>query len=240
LDAIVDNRAVPAHLKGRIHLEIYEALYTTRAMRRLKPDPIPLEVQVKLLDAAIRAPSGGNSQRWRFLLVDDPHLRNTLGPLYRACVAQLWATVYADRLATAHANLNTAESIDTLRMHRSAQHLADHFEETPLLLFAYARSDPSGGSIFPAVWSAMLAARAEGIGSCLTTILGFREEEVDALLGVPRDDGWRMACCVTLGYPSGNWGVAARRPLHEVVFRNGWDGPLGVEVVEPLWPGSTG
>lgn len=220
-------------------MELYEALYTTRSMRRLMPDPIPLAVQVRLLDAAIRAPSGGNSQRWRFLLVDDADLKNALGPLYRECVAQLWATIYANRLATARADPGTPENIDTRRLFRSAQHLADHFEETPLLLLAFARSDPSGGSIFPAVWSAMLAARAEGIGSCLTTILGFREEEVNRLLGVPRDEDWQMACCVSLGYPTGSWGVAARRPLAEVAFRNGWDGPLGVEVTAPLWPGET-
>jgi nitroreductase len=219
-------------------MELYEALYTTRAMRRLKPDPIPIDVQARILDAAIRAPSGGNTQRWRFLLVDDPELRAKLGEIYRSCVRQLWeGESYARRIAVARAEPEKPEHARTLRLIRSAQHLADHFEETPLLLFAFAQADPSGSSIFPAVWSAMLAARAEGVGSCLTTILSFQEAEVCDLLGVPRDGGWQMSCCITLGYPLGTWGVAERRPVHEVASRNGWDQPLGFELDAPLWPG---
>ena len=219
-------------------MDLYEALYTTRAMRRLKPDPIPPDVQARILDAAIRAPSGGNTQRWRFMLVDDPAMRERIGELYRDCARQLWESPsYAARIAAAEANPEQSESKQTLRLIRSAQHLAAHFHETPLLLFAFVQSDPSGGSIFPAVWSAMLAARGEGVGSCLTTILGFRRDEVFALLGVPPDEGWQMACCVTLGYPLGRWGAAERRPAHEIAFRNGWDQPLGIEIPAPLWTG---
>ena len=67
-------------------MDIEEALYTTRAMRRVRPDPVPLDVQARILDAAIRAPSGGNTQNWRFLLVDDPTVLSELGPLYRHSV----------------------------------------------------------------------------------------------------------------------------------------------------------
>jgi nitroreductase len=220
-------------------LDIYEALYTTRAMRRLKPDPVPFDVQTRILDAAIRAPSGGNSQHWRFLLIDDSTIKANLGPIYRECVAQLWSTAYAGKLEQAKTNPELPESIQTTRMVRSAQHLADHFEETPLLLFAFAQSDSTGSSIFPAVWSAMLAARAEGVGSCLTTILALRKEQVFKLLGVPIDSGWQMNCCVTLGYPLGKWGVAERRPVHEVAFRNQWGQSLGVEAAVPTWPGTS-
>ena len=82
-------------------MDIYEALYTTRAMRRVKPDPIPLDVQRKILDAAIRAPTGGNMQGWRFLLIDDPHVRTRLGALYRECMDQLWGSIYKDRIDAA-------------------------------------------------------------------------------------------------------------------------------------------
>src|SRR6478736_2543394 len=68
-------------------MDIYEALYTTRAMRRIKPDPIPTDVQQRILDAAVRAPTGGNTQNWRFLVVDDPGVRASLGPVYRRCLA---------------------------------------------------------------------------------------------------------------------------------------------------------
>ena len=123
----------------------------------------------------------------------------------------------------------------------SAQHLADHFEEVPLFLIAFSRGDRSGGSIFPAVWSAQLAARAEGVGSALTSVLGaFRGAEALEILGVPADGGWTMACCVSFGYPTGRWGVAARRPVHEIAYRNAWGADLDLEIPEPLWPGERG
>lgn len=217
-------------------MDIYEALYTTRAMRRLKPDRIPRDVQTRILDAAIRAPSGGNTQRWRFMLVDDDAIKAALGPIYRSCAAQLWSTVYAERIAAAKAQPTDPESIQTQRMVGSARHLADHFEQTPLFLFAFAQSDPNGGSIFPAVWSAMLAARAEGVGTCLTTILSMRNEEVFTLLGVPSDAGWQMFCCISMGYPTGVWGIAERVPVNQVAFRNQWEQPIGFAVSKPLWP----
>lgn len=218
-------------------MNVYEALYTTRSMRRLKPDPIPLDVQARILDAAIRAPSGTNAQQWRFLLVDDPSIKSQLGPLYRAAVVQLWSTTYPERLASAKENPDRPESKQTLTLVNSAQHLADHFEEIPLLLFAFAPKNGSGSSIFPAIWSAMLAARAEGVGSCLTTILEFRRDEVFEVLGIPPDAAWQMSACVTLGYPTGKWGIAERRPVHEVTFRNQWGAPCGFTVDAPLWPG---
>jgi len=217
-------------------MDVREALYTTRAMRRVASDPIPDDVQARLLDAAIRAPSGGNTQNWRFLLVDDRAVKATIGPLYRQSLDTLWRTIYADRLAAANATPDDPESDQLLRIQRSAQHLADHFEAIPLFLFAFVQHDPSGGSIFPAVWSAMLAARAEGVGSSLTSVLLFHGDEVLDALGVPKDEGWINACCVSFGYPTGKWGVAPRRPVHEVSFRNRWGTPLGFEVPAPLWP----
>ena len=131
-------------------MDVYEALYTTRAMRRVRPDPIPIEVQSRILDAAVRAPSGGNSQMWRFLLVDDPDVKAKLGPLYRDALGKLWATFYKDRIVAAEAEPDSPESAQMLRVVRSAQHLADHFEEVPLYLIGFVLHDPTGGSIFPA------------------------------------------------------------------------------------------
>jgi nitroreductase len=218
-------------------MDVREALYTTRAMRRVKPDPIPADVQARILDAAIRAPSGGNAQDWRLLLVDDPAIKARLGPLYRDSIDQLFQTVYAGRVAKAEADPGSDASKATLRLVRSARHLAEHFEQVPLFLFGFIHYDPSGGSIFPAIWTAQLAARAEGIGSSLTSVLGyFHGAETMEILGVPTDEGWLQACCVSFGYPTGRWGVAARRPVHEVSFRNRWGTPVGFEVPEPLWP----
>ncbi|MBW2426646.1 MAG: nitroreductase family protein [Deltaproteobacteria bacterium] len=216
-------------------MDAYEALYTTRAMRRVKKDPIPEEVQKKILDAAIRAPSGGNTQTWRFLLIDDPEVKGRLGPVYRGCMDFIWSAIYNERLDSAKANPDTPESIEFMKMYRSASHLADHFEDYPLMLFAFCQYDTTGGSIFPAVWNAMLAARVEGVGSALTSAFIMKVDELREILGVPAEGDWNFNACVTFGYPTGRWGVAPRRPAHEVSFRNSWDGDLGFEIPEPLW-----
>jgi nitroreductase len=216
-------------------LDVYEALYTTRAMRRVKPDPIPMDVQKRILDAAIRAPSGGNAQQWRFLLVDDADVKARLGPIYRDCLEKLFDTLYKPQLEAAKADPEAPESVQLMKMHRSASHLGEHFESYPLLLFAFSRFDATGGSIFPSVWSAMLAGRAEGVGSAITSVLLFRAEEVFEILGVPADEGWQMHCCVTMGYPTGRWGVAPRTPAHAVASRNHWGEDIGFEINEPLW-----
>ena len=104
-------------------MDIYEALYTTRAMRRCKPDPIPLDAQQRILDAAVRAPSGGNTQNWRFMLVDDADVKAQLGPIYRECMTLLWATIYKERLEIANADPTDPENDQMLRIQRSAQHL---------------------------------------------------------------------------------------------------------------------
>ena len=218
-------------------MDVHEALYTTRAMRRVRPDPIPLDAQARILDAAIRAPSGGNAQPWRFVLVDDPALKAELGPLYRDSIDTLWKSVYRERLERAAAEPDKPSSESVMKVQASAQWLADHFEEVPLYLFCFVSGPGGHGSIFPAAWSAQLAARAEGIGSALTSVLGmFHADDVRRLLGVP-DGDWVNACTVSFGYPLGRWGVAPRLPVDKVAARNGWAGELGFSVPEPLWPG---
>ena len=216
-------------------MDAMEALYTTRAMRRVKPDPIPEEVQKKILDAAIRAPSGGNMQTWRFLLVDDPGVKGRLGPIYRECMDTLWNSIYKARLEEANADSEDPENAQFLRVYRSADHLAQHFEEYPLFLFAFCQFDNSGGSIWPAVWNACLAARTQGVGSAVTSAFFFKLDEMKGVLGVPDDDTWHFSACVSFGYPTGRWGVAPRVPAHEVSYRNSWDGDLGFEIPEPLF-----
>jgi nitroreductase len=217
-------------------MELHEALYTTRAMRRVTSKPVPVEVQERILDAAIRAPSGGNRQNWRFLLLDEQAKKAALAPLYQHAMRELLRSVYKPQLDAAHADPDTPDSVQILKVMRSAQWLADHFEEVPLYLFAFSQHDPTGGSIYPAVWNAMLAARAEGVGSCLTALLQlFHPKETFEILGVPTDEGWVLAGAVSFGYPTGTWAIAPRRPVHEVSFRNIWGAPVGFELPEPLW-----
>jgi len=94
----------------------------------------------QILDAAIRAPSGGNTQNWRFLLVDDKATIARLAPLYRHAITELWDTVYAERLSAARAQPDTPESRQFLKVQASADWLADHFAEVPLFLFAFVQA----------------------------------------------------------------------------------------------------
>jgi nitroreductase len=212
-------------------VDIYEALYTTRSMRHVRPDPIPADAQARILDAAIRAPHVG--EQWRFILVDDPAVKAGLAALYERAWEQQFAA-----MGVSLADLLKADD-QVARIARSGDHLARHFAEVPLLLVAFGRTQ-DGSGVYPAVWSAMLAARAEGIGSTLTGVLqAFLADEVFDLLGAPKDEGWHLRGVVAMGYPTGRWGVAPRTPVDEVAARNSWDGDLGFTVPEPLWPAAS-
>lgn len=213
-------------------MELHEALYTTRAMRKLKPDPIPLEIQARILDAAIRAPHIG--QQWRFILVDDRGLMADLAVLYQRGWREFLAGMGTD--------IETLTSMpgEMGKAARSAAHLDAHFAEVPLLLIGFGKTR-DGSGIYPALWSAMLAARAEGVGSTMTGMLHSQvAPEVSALLGVPADEGWVMHGAVPMGYPLGKWGVAQRLPVSAVAGRNSWHGDLGFALDEPLWPADGG
>lgn len=215
-------------------MQLNEALYTTRAMRRVTPDPIPEDVVVAMMDAAVRAPSGGNTQNWRWMTVTDRTTMQALGELYREAWAELNATFYAGKRDQAEARGDR----QTMRVMDSAQWLADNFATVPLVVMPFHRNDPSGASIYPAVWSLMLAARSHGVGTTLTTVLGmFKAGELFELLGVPTDKGWSNAAAITCGYPLGRWGVAARAPAHEVVYSERWGDPPAWVIDQPLWPG---
>ncbi|WP_433296871.1 nitroreductase family protein [Pseudonocardia sp. CA-142604] len=222
-------------------MDVHEALYTTRMMRRLHRDPISLETQARILDAAIRAPSGANTQRWHFLAVDDPATKAGLATIYRHCRDRLYADIEAGLLAKPVSDPE-AHAETMRRVTASGDYFTDHFAEIPLLLFVFAIDDHGGANIYPAIWSTLLAARAEGVGGTITTMLRYEEDRVMQLLEVPTEAGWRMTAMLALGYPRGRWGVAAnRRPVHEVSSRNRWGRDFGVTVPAPLWPnGSPG
>jgi len=122
---------------------------------------------------------------------------------------------------------------------RSSDWLAENFETVPMWVLFFSRNDPTGSSIYPAVWSAMLAARGEGVGTCLTTILGnFKSPEVFELLDIPTDKGWEFKAAVSCGYPTGRWGLAKRAPAERVSYSNRWGQPLSFDVDGPVWSGS--
>src|SRR5215204_415984 len=170
-------------------MDVLEAIYTTRAMRRVKPDPIPDDVLRAILDAAIRAPSGGNSQGWNFVVVRDPEKRQRLQELYKPAIDTLFAPggPYAGLLDVEDAELRAANQ----RMRDSALYLGDHLHEAPVIVIACIRTGgrgtniATGSSIYPAVQNLMLTARAFGVGSTLTTIHRVKQDDVRELLGIP-------------------------------------------------------
>ena len=201
-------------------MPLYETMSTLRAVRRLREDPIPDAVLQRILQAAAWAPSGGNLQPWRLIVVRDAEKRESLGKLYRP----LW---HRDGISS----LSSEALAKQERMLAAGDHLGDNLGRAPVLLVvcfnprAMAITDadldrPSvvgGGSIYPAVQNLMLACVNEGVGCTLTTLLCYEEDAVKALLEIPED--WYTCGCVPLGYPVGKGhGPISRRPVEKLCF----------------------
>ena len=218
-------------------MDVFEALYTTRAMRRVSEDPIPDDILKQMVDAGIRAPSGSNRQGWKFIVVTDPEIRNQLGELYREAWDFYVKEFYGGTSDLGASNVLDGEKAEqVVRITKSATWLSENFHKVPAMFVVLSRNDPTGSSIFPAIWSLMLAGRAHGIGTCLTTVLGmFKPEKAFEILNVPSDKGWKIDAVVTAGYPLGKWGVAKRTPVDEVTYLNTWGNKTNWNLEEPLW-----
>ena len=198
-------------------LDVIDAIFSTRAMRYLKPDPIPDDALWAILDAAIRGPSGGNRQAWGWVVVRDAETKRRIAAWYR----EGWAASYGhDREEQLrNAALGPANYL-------SAEHLAQHIEEAPVWVFPVLRGLDwtwmgVGSSVYGAVQNLMLAARAYGIGSTLTTMYRSHEDDVRRLLGIPDDA--RTMCLIPLGYPArGSFSTPRRQPVDEVVHWDTW------------------
>jgi nitroreductase len=215
-------------------VDLYEALRTTRAVRRLRTDPVPDDVLRRVLEAATWAPTGGNTQPWKVIAVRDAETKRKLQTLYHPRW-EAYSKFHRTRLAGAPADFLARQE----KMLDAADHLALHYHEAPVILVfcfdprAMAITDakldrPSvvgGASIYPAVQNALLACRAEGLGCTLTTLLCGEEAAVKALLGIP--DEWYTAAHVPIGWPaSRGHGPLRRRPVEESAFLDAWGKPL--------------
>ncbi len=188
-------------------MELFEAIRTTRAMRRLDPNrPVAERDLWTILEAATKAPSGGNRQVARWLVVTDARRRAEIGRLY----GEAWGSVRGSYVAAQGEGAPSA-------ILRSADHLAAHMGEAPVIIIPCSRAgDPA--SIYPACQNLFLAARGLGLGTALTTVHRLKEAEVKAVLDIPEDvQTWAM---IPVGYPLGRWGEARRRPVEEVTY---WD-----------------
>lgn len=193
-------------------MDVFEAIHSQRAMRRLKTDPVPDELIWKILDAAIRAPSGSNQQPWKFIVIRDPETKKRIGELY----LEVWSSYRSGQPQQSEPDPTTA------RIYSSADHLANHMGEAPVLILVTSVSSSAlgGASIFPAVQNLMLAARALGLGTALTTMHRGREAQVKELLGIPEEV--ETVALIPLGWPKGRFGPTDRRPIEQVTYWDRW------------------
>jgi nitroreductase len=208
--------------------ELYDALMTTRAMRRFRPDPVPDEVVEAILQAGVQAPSGGNIQPYQFLVVTDPALRAALGAVYLRAWERYEPAVaaitppFADQEAEAahrrnwQASDDLARTIGDVPVHvlvlGARISMVVHDDEGPMEV------GPVYASIYPAVQNLVLAARAFGLGTVLTTVFRVYEDEVRELLGIP--ERFEVLALLPMGHPTGRFGVARRRPASALTSWN--------------------
>jgi nitroreductase len=198
-------------------------LTTTRAVRkRLDLNrPVPLDVILDCLRLAIQAPTGNNLETWRWVVVTDAEVRRRLGDLYRGSTPDESSDVAQPSVPPVAAKQQ--------RLMASAEHLLRNIERVPVLVIPCV--EEIGGaagwapSIYPAVWSFMLALRSRGLGSVITTGHLYQRAEADELLGVP--DGFVQSCLVPVAcYTGTSFKPAVRRPVEEVTYLDHWDNPL--------------
>lgn len=209
-----------------------EVLTTTRSVRRRLDleRPVALETVKECLEIALQAPSGSNAQRWQFVVVTDPERRAAVGELYRrACAAYLDSPGAAGSLYAGDPERAKVQQ----RVHASVAHLGELMGRVPVLVIPClqlpGRTLPEGnqaglwGSLLPAAWSYMLAARTRGLATAWTTLHLTYEREVADILGLP-DDVHQGALIPTAHHTGTTFRPARRQPLGEVLHVNGWEG----------------
>jgi nitroreductase len=201
--------------------DVWEVMSTSRTIRRFTDEPVDDATLTRCLQAATWAPSGANTQSWRYIVLRSPEVREVVAAA-AASALKVIEPVY--RMTRPADDDQSREA----RTNRATYELHDRAGEFTSVLFTQMRWDSAselllGGSIFPAMQNFLLAARAQGLGACLTSWASYGGEELlrDAV-GVPED--WMLAGHVVVGWPRGHHGPVRRRPLHKVVYLDHWDG----------------
>lgn len=219
---------------SKLDLTADQVLTTTRAVRkRLDFDrPVEMEVVRECLELALQAPSGSNAQGWHFVVITDEEKRRAIGDFYKQAF-----TAYRDMPVSAHALVEQREGAERQQMDRvvsSAEYLAENMSRAPVLIIpcvegrvdnitgqAASLSQASiYGSVLPAFWSFMLAARERGLGTSWTTLHLMFEQQVAEMLGIPYDSVTQTALS-PIAYTKGTeFKLARRRPLDAVLHVN--------------------
>lgn len=202
---------------------IFETMYNCRAMRRLKPEPVPEDLLLKLVDAGNQAPTGSNAQGVRWIVVRDAGQRARLAALNKQAVSAYAAPSSGRAAALPHQDADKRE-----RMLRSVLWQAEHMQDIPALVIACYQFDrpvaagqaAGGGSIWPAVQNLLLAARALGLGAAPTTLGLADRDAAREVLALP--DNVEAFCLIPVGYPMGRFGPVTRLPVAETVHWDRW------------------
>jgi nitroreductase len=204
--------------------DLFHIIRTTRAMRRLKPDPVPEELVKQILEAGVCAASGGNSQRWRFMVIKDRGIKERVQEWYQKAFDEYVGPRYRSSAPPPGSSPGRYR-----RQHDAVEYLTEHYHEAPIWIVVCqddgdgAPSRSSGASVYPAVQNMLLTARALGLGATLTTRHLRHEQEVEAILGLP--PGVHSYAILPIGYPLGNFGPVRRGPLADVVYQDRWGEP---------------
>jgi nitroreductase len=202
-------------------VDLFDIIQTTRSMRRLKPDPVPDALVRRIIEAGQCAPSGGNAQRWRFLVIKDRAIKQAVQVWYQRAFDEVIGPRYRSSAPPAG-----MESERYRRQIAATQYLTEHFHEAPVWIVAcleHGSERPNrwtGANIYPAVQNMLLAARALGLGATLTTRHLIYEKEAEAALGLP--SGVNSYAIIPIGYPMGKFGPVRRGPLSEIVYEDRW------------------
>jgi nitroreductase len=216
---------------------LFEAMYSARSIRKLSTDPVPEELITRVLESATQAPSGGNSQNWFFLVVRDPGQKAKVGAVYRK------GSEIASKIYTARGRPEHLSEAQFQRFRQNSGWLWDHIAEAPAILVvclkrrampARDRLPPEigyddevayldriqGASIYPAIQNIVLACRALGLGTVLTTNHLRCEADLKEALGIPDDVA--TYALMPIGWPLQNFGPLTRKPVREVAFAERW------------------
>jgi nitroreductase len=209
-------------------MDAEETMRTLRSMRRFTDQPVDRADIEACLRVAVQAPSGGNIQPWQFLVIDEAAVKEELGVLYRRTYERYERAM----LPTVRPPRTEADRLSWERTTAAANHLAQHFGEVPVIVaFCVADidltlTDDEGpldigsvlGSVFPALQNFLLAARARGLGTALTTVHRIEQQATRDILGIP--PSLQIVALVPVGHPVGRFGVARRKPAHVVTHWN--------------------
>src|ERR1700710_1205979 len=198
--------------------DFFEIIGTTRSMRRLKPDPVPDALIKQILEAGTAPPNGGNPQKWRFLVIKAPAIKKAVQVWYKKAFDEVVGPRYRSS-----APPPGSDPAKYLRQHGAVEYLTEHYHEAPVWIVACLEdgANPNrgaGASIYPAVQNMLLAIRALGLGSTLTTRHLLHAKERDAALGLP--EGVHSYAILPIGYPMGKFGPVGRGKLADFVFQD--------------------